>query len=67
MTMAEISKMSASERLQTMEHLWSAICQDTVKPESPEWHRETLEQRRKRMQTGEAKFYSLDEVKTHFS
>lgn len=67
MNTAEITKMSSNERLEAMELLWDAICHESSEPRSPNWHKDVLSQRRKRIESGEAKFYSLDEVKSYFS
>ena len=67
MSIAEITKMSPSERLETMENLWDALSHDVEEPKSPEWHEDVLDDRRKRIESGEAKFHTLEEVKAHFS
>ena len=67
MGIAEIRSMTSSERLETMERLWDALCHDPVEPSSPAWHKDVLSQRRERIESGEAKFYTLDEVKSHFA
>ncbi|MCH8957562.1 addiction module protein [candidate division KSB1 bacterium] len=60
----EIKKMSTLERLQTMEELWDSLCQEESDIESPKWHRTILEERRKEIEKGEAKFISLEELKS---
>ena len=60
----EIKKMSTIERLQTMEELWDSLCQEKSDLESPKWHRDILEERRKKIEKGEAKFISLEELKS---
>ena len=55
--------MSSVERLQAMESLWDAICQDGREPQSPDWHGAVLEERKQRITSGEAKWLSLDELK----
>ena len=67
MSIAEITNMTSSERLETMEHLWDALCHDPVEPSSPTWHKNVLSQRRQRIESGEAKLYTLDEIKSHFA
>ena len=63
MSIAEIEKMSTSERLKTMEALWDALCREPSEPESPEWHREVLDERRKSIESGEVKFVSIEEAR----
>lgn len=63
MITAEIENMTAAERLRTMESLWDAICHDTAEPDSPSWHEDVLSERRKKIESGEAIFISLEETK----
>lgn len=63
MSVAEIQKMSNSERLRAMEALWDALCHDSEDLPSPEWHRGVLAERRERIESGEAKFLSIAEAK----
>ncbi len=63
MTTIEIKKMSTIERLQAMEELWDALCHDDQEIESPTWHEEILEERRKRIKNGKAEFISIKDLK----
>ncbi len=63
MNILEIEKMNTVERLQTMEILWDALLHEKVEIESPGWHRDVLEERKKRIANGEAEFLSLKELK----
>ncbi len=65
MTIAEISKMSMIERLQTMEAIWDSLLHETS-IKSPEWHEEILSERRKKISSGEAKFKSIEELKSKY-
>lgn len=66
MSITEIKNMTTSERLEAMEMLWDAICHDGDDVESPAWHAEVLAERKKRIESGEAKFYTLDQLKERF-
>jgi len=46
MNMADIKKMSTSERLQTMEALWDSLLYENGEIESPQWHETILEKRK---------------------
>ena len=59
----EIKKTPTIERLQTMEELWDSLCQEESDIESPKWHRDILEERRGKIEKGEVKFISLEELK----
>lgn len=61
----EIEKMSTSERLQAMEALWDALCHEGQEPESPEWHKHILADRRGRIESGEVRFFTVEEAREH--
>ncbi|MDR4509175.1 MAG: addiction module protein [Candidatus Brocadiaceae bacterium] len=63
MITSEIKKMSTVERLQAMEELWDALCHEDKEVESPVWHKEILDERKKKIERGEAEFISIEELK----
>ena len=67
MNVTEVEKMSTQERIETMELIWDIMCRNEEAIASPTWHGEVLKKRMERMKSGEAKFYSLDEVRKHFA
>jgi hypothetical protein len=52
MTIAEISKMSVLERLQTMEALWDSLTREPTGVNSPKWHENILSDRREKIESG---------------
>ena len=64
MTIAEISKMSVLERLETMEALWDSLTREPVGIKSPKWHEEILSDRKEKIESGDADFISLEELKS---
>ncbi|MFH1975502.1 MAG: addiction module protein [Pseudomonadota bacterium] len=60
----EIKKMSTIERLQTMEALWDSFTEEDSKVESPEWHRDILEERKRKIEDGKAEFISLKDLRS---
>ena len=60
MNTLEIKKMSRIERLQTMEALWDALIDEESEIESPEWHGDILEERKRKIEKGNAEFLSLE-------
>ena len=60
MTRLEIKKMSRMERLQAMEALWDSLIDEESEVESPEWHRDILEERKRKIEKGKAEFISLE-------
>ena len=63
MNTLEIKKMSRLERLQTMEYLWDSLIDDESEIESPEWHRDILEERKRKIENGKVEFISLDKLR----
>ena len=63
MNAMEIKKMSKIERLQAMELLWDSLMDETSEIETPEWHRDVLEERKRKIQNGKAEFISLEKLK----
>ena len=63
MTALIIKNMTFEEKMQAMEMLWDELCHDEKEVETPEWHGEVLEERKRQVEFGEAKFISLAELK----
>ncbi len=63
MDVREIRKMSRAERLATMEALWDSLVEEEGEIESPEWHREVLEERKRKIESGKAEFISLEKLR----
>jgi putative addiction module component (TIGR02574 family) len=64
---AEIKQMSLEERLQAMELLWDSISSEPDKVVSPEWHGAVLAERMAKIESGQATFLTLDEVKARLA
>jgi len=58
-----LSDMTVSEKLQLMEALWEDLSRNADAVESPEWHREVLEDREQRIASGEARFSDWEQAK----
>ena len=63
MNTIEIKKMSMIERLQAMEALWDSLMDEESEIESPQWHRDILEERKRKIENGKSEFISLEELK----
>lgn len=63
MNTQEIKKMSKIERLQAMEALWDSLIDEESEIKSPEWHRDILEVRKNKIETGKAEFISLEKLR----
>ena len=63
MNTLEINKMSRIERLQAMESLWDSLIDEESEIKSPEWHRDILEERKRKIETGKAELISLEKLR----
>jgi putative addiction module component (TIGR02574 family) len=61
-----IDKMSTTERIQAMEDLWDALTHDTKEIDSPEWHKNILDNRRSKIKFGKATFLTIEDLKRQF-
>jgi hypothetical protein len=58
-----LNEMTIPEKLRLMEALWESLSRESVCVESPEWHREVLEERERRVASGEAQFTNCETAK----
>jgi hypothetical protein len=58
-----LSEMTTAEKLQVMEALWEDLSRQSDAFESPDWHRAALEERERKIASGEARFTSWEEAK----
>jgi putative addiction module component (TIGR02574 family) len=63
MNTIEIKKMSIRERLKVMEALWDSLLYEESDMESPEWHRNILEERKRKIKNGKGEFISVQKLK----
>ncbi len=66
MSIAEINEMSKPERLHAMELLWDSLLRSEGGIASPDWHKEVLDERSQKMNSPDAKFYTLAQVRERF-
>lgn len=66
MNTVEIKEMSVRQRLEMMEQIWDTLCHEANEVASPAWHGSVLEGRKNRMDSGDASFLTLDQVKSRF-
>ena len=62
--LSQLEKMSVTERLQAMDQLWDSLNRHGEEIPSPDWHQEVLADRKARAQRGEAKFLTLDQLRS---
>ena len=59
----EIGNLSREEKLRVMEAIWEDLSKDQEQVESPEWHREALEETDRRRQSGREAVVDWQEAK----
>jgi hypothetical protein len=60
---SDIEKMSPAERLEANAALWESLAREQTEIESPDWHRDVLEERERLVAEGKMGFVDLDELK----
>ena len=60
---AEIKRMSMTERLQAMELLWSSIASAPEDLQSPSWHGDVLAKRLAKVKAGRGHFLTITKLK----
>jgi len=58
-----LNEMTVPEKLQVMEALWEDLSRHSDAFESPEWHRDVLDERERRIASGEAQFSDWEQAK----
>jgi hypothetical protein len=66
MSVAEIESTSVEDQLDAKEKIWSASSRNEASVKSREWHNDVLSERKRKIESVTATFYSLDEVKGFF-
>lgn len=61
--LVDLKRMTLPEKLRLMEALWEDLCQSEQELSSPDWHREVLEEREKKIASGEESFVDWDVAK----
>jgi len=60
---SDIEQMSFSERLRTMELLWSSITPSDKSLNSPGWHKDILSARRAKVDNGDGHFMTISDLR----
>ena len=59
-----LNEMTVSEKLQLMEAIWEDLGRNSDALDSPEWHKDVLDERERRVASGEAHFSDWEQAKT---
>jgi putative addiction module component (TIGR02574 family) len=63
----QIDSLSVAEKVQLLESVWESLCAHPGDVQSPEWHREVLEERRRRLEDGRATISSWADAKARLT
>ena len=58
-----LNTMTVAEKVQLLETIWDSLCHESGDVKSPQWHREVLEERTRRLETGTATVSPWTEAK----
>ena len=59
----EIKQLSREEKLRVMEAIWEDLSNEEEQVESPDWHKKTLQETKRRLSTGQEKIVDWQEAK----
>jgi len=62
-----LDSMTTTEKLQVLEAVWASLCREPVEFQSPDWHRRVLEERKQRLESGQATVSNWREAKQRFN
>jgi putative addiction module component (TIGR02574 family) len=58
-----LDDLSVAEKVQLLERIWENLCQESGDVRSPEWHKEVLDERRRRLEDGSVTVSSWTDAK----
>jgi len=66
MSISEINKMTVQERLTVMEQIWDSLCHEKEELPSPQWHEQVVEERKRIMDSPEARFLTMEQLRERY-
>ena len=63
----EIERMTLEEKLRVMEALWDDLCRREENVLVPQWHKDVLDERRRAIADGKARFVDWETAKKRIS
>ncbi|ETR70480.1 MAG: addiction module protein [Candidatus Magnetoglobus multicellularis str. Araruama] len=61
-----LNQMSTVHRIQMMEAIWDSLLYDQSDIKSPDWHKNILADRKRKIEEGTAEFFSVNALKENF-
>jgi putative addiction module component (TIGR02574 family) len=63
MSALDIQKMSVQDRLEIMEAIWESFSYERREIDSPDWHRDILENRKEKLNSPNTEFVTIETLK----
>ena len=60
----QLETLSVPEKVRLLESVWDSLCNKSGDVKSPQWHREVLDARKRRLKNGQAIVSPWNEAKT---
>jgi putative addiction module component (TIGR02574 family) len=57
-----LDQMTVEEKLKAMEAIWRSLSQHEDQVPVPDWHKQVLDERQRRIDAGKASFISLEQM-----
>ena len=64
MSALKVKQMDTIQRLRLMEEIWDSLLYDEADIDSPQWHKDILAARKKKIEQGTAEFVSVKELRS---
>ena len=64
MLTAQIESMPTKDKIILMEEIWDTLSSDAAKLDSPAWHQEIIDERKKLLKDGNTTFISINDLKS---
>jgi len=62
---SEINRLTVEDKMILIEQIWSSLKQEDDALVSPGWHESVLAERRRKIESGEANYVTLDQLRIH--
>jgi len=61
-----VKEMPKEERLRLLEEIWESLIPEIEGDKSPDWHGQVLEERKNKMNSGEAEYMDISEIRKKY-
>lgn len=61
---SDINRLTVEDKMILLEQIWSSLKQEGDALVSPSWHEDVLTERRKKIESGEASYSTIDQLRS---